>query len=109
MSRRSGVLAHVTSLPSKYDIGDMGPGAYAFVDFLSDAGQGMWQVLPLNPTNAYHGSSPYSTTSAFALNLLFLSPEVLVTEGLLSEGEAEIQANLPADKVDFGAAGRHKK
>ena len=109
MSRRSGVLAHVTSLPSKYGIGDMGPGAFAFVDFLHNAGQGLWQVLPLNPTNAYHGSSPYSTTSAFALNLLLLSPEVLATEGLLSQAEVEMQTDLPADKVDFGAVVQHKE
>ena len=64
--RMSGVLLHVTSLPSYGGVGDFGPAAYAFVDFLAAAKQRLWQVLPLNPTG--YGSSPYSALSAFAGN-----------------------------------------
>ncbi len=109
MKRRSGVLAHVTSLPSPYGIGDMGPGACAFADYLCGAGQRLWQVLPLNPTNAFHGDSPYSTISAFALNLLLLSPELLEREGLLSKGDVEVQTAFPEDRVDFRAVAEFKK
>lgn len=109
MSRRSGVLAHVTSLPSKYGIGDMGPQACAFADYLSRAGQALWQVLPLNPTSGYHSHCPYTTCSAFGLNLLLLSPEMLERDGLLAEGEIEMQGALPADRVDFHAVEELKR
>ena len=66
--RKSGILLHVTSLPGSYGIGDLGPEAYAFVAFLHDAGQRVWQVLPLIPTA--HGHSPYSSISTFAGNRL---------------------------------------
>ena len=67
MSKRgSGILLHVTSLPSPYGIGDLGPSAYKFADFLVDTRQSYWQVLPLNPTDPINGNSPYSSQSAFA-------------------------------------------
>ena len=101
MSRRtSGILLHPTSLPSPFGIGDVGPSARAFVDFLARAGQGLWQVLPLVPTG--YGDSPYQGLGAMAGNPLLLSPELLVEEGLLVEGEL---GGAPADseRVDYGA------
>src|SRR3954447_14462994 len=80
--RLSGVLLHVTSLPSYGGVGDFGPAAYAFVDFLVSAKQRLWQVLPLSPTG--YGSSPYSALSAFAGNPLLISLESLVEDGWLS-------------------------
>src|ERR1700729_2943521 len=76
--RISGILLHITSLPSYGGIGDLGPGAYAFADFLAAAKQRLWQVLPLSPTG--YGSSPYSALSAFAGNPLLISLERLVQE-----------------------------
>lgn len=80
--RMSGVLLHITSLPSYGGVGDFGPAAYAFVDFLEQAKQRLWQVLPLNPTG--YGSSPYSALSAFAGNPILISLENLVDEGWLA-------------------------
>ncbi len=79
--RTSGVLLHPTSLPGAYGIGDLGPEAYKFADFLGAAGQSLWQMLPLGPTG--YGDSPYACYSAFAGNTLLISPEQLVKEGLL--------------------------
>src|SRR3954452_2008835 len=79
--RLSGVLLHPTSFPGPYGIGDLGPEAYKFVDFLVAAGQSLWQVLPLGPTG--YGDSPYACYSAFAGNTLLVSPEQLIKEGLL--------------------------
>lgn len=81
-TRVSGILLHVTSLPSYGGIGDFGPAAYAFVDFLEASKQRLWQVLPLSPTG--YGSSPYSALSAFAGNPLLISLEKLVEQGWLS-------------------------
>src|SRR4051812_39338859 len=96
--RRAGVLLHPTSLPSKGGIGDMGPPAYAFVDFLHDAGLGLWQVLPLNPVGL--GNSPYSATSAFAGCPLLISLERLAEHGWISADELN---GLPerSGRVDF--------
>ena len=82
--RSSGILLHITSLPSPYGIGDMGPEAYRFADFLAQSGQRYWQVLPLNPVDPVHSGSPYHSHSAFAGNPLLISPEFLVQENLLS-------------------------
>jgi len=79
--RASGLLLHATSLPSSYGIGDLGPGAYAWVDRLSEAGQTCWQALPLGPTG--YGNSPYSCLSSFAGNGLLISPDFLIEDGLL--------------------------
>src|SRR6187551_3530403 len=79
--RASGVLLHVTSLPSPYGIGDIGPSAFAWVDRLAEVGQSWWQVLPLGPTG--HGDSPYSALSSFTGNTLLISPDRLIEEGLL--------------------------
>jgi len=103
--RLSGVLLHVTSLPSYGGVGDLGPAAYAFVDFLASAKQRLWQVLPLSPTG--YGSSPYSALSAFAGNPLFLSLERLVEDGWIG---AERIEGLPGHNgsVDFVEAVRLK-
>src|SRR5215510_6819975 len=83
--RASGVLLHVTSLPSPYGIGDLGPAAFAWVDRLSEAGQGWWQALPLGPTG--YGDSPYQSLSSFAGNGLLISPDGLIDDGLLRVAE----------------------
>jgi len=103
--RASGVLLHVSSLPSRGGIGDLGPAAYAFCDFLFAAKQQYWQVLPLSPTG--YGNSPYSALSAFAGNPLFISLEVLVTQGWL---EASSLDELPGTDgaADFEGAVRTK-
>src|SRR5947199_8524725 len=79
--RATGILLHPTSLPARGGIGDFGPSAYEFVDFLAAARQGLWQVLPLGPLG--YGNSPYSSTSAFAGNPLLISLERLVQHGCL--------------------------
>jgi len=96
--RASGVLLHVTSLPSPYGIGDIGSSAFAWVDRLAAAGQGWWQMLPLGPTG--HGHSPYQSLSSFAANPLILSPDQLITDGLL-QGDDLIECAFPTDHVDF--------
>jgi 4-alpha-glucanotransferase len=103
--RASGVLLHVTSLPSYGGIGDFGPAAYAFADFLASAKQRLWQVLPLSPTG--YGSSPYSALSAFAGNPLFISLERLAQSGLIAW---ERIAGLPGHDgpADFEGATRRK-
>src|SRR5438067_555321 len=98
--RRSGVLLHPTSLPSRFGIGDLGPAAFAFLEFLASARQSLWQVLPLGPTG--YGDSPYSSPSAFAGNPLLIALEALVDDGLLSEADLSELASLPTDHVDFG-------
>ena len=79
--RASGVLLHVTSLPSPYGIGDLGPSAFEWIDRLAAAEQSWWQVLPLGPTG--YGHSPYQALSSFAANPLIISPDLLVEQGLL--------------------------
>jgi len=95
--RMSGVLLHVTSLPSLGGVGDFGPAAYEFVDFLAAAKQRLWQVLPLNPPG--YGSSPYSAVSAFAGNPALISLERLANEGWIARDRVEEWARLvkPAD------------
>ncbi len=85
--RSAGILLHISSLPSKFGIGDLGTEAYKFADFLKSAGQSIWQVLPLTTVDAGCGNSPYSPTSAFAGNYLFISPELLVKDGFISSGD----------------------
>jgi 4-alpha-glucanotransferase len=96
--RRAGILLHPTSLPSKGGIGDLGPMATAFVDFLHDAGQGLWQVLPLNPVGL--GNSPYSAISAFAGNVALISLERLAEHSWINAEEIAGLA-APSGKVDF--------
>ena len=105
--RASGILLHLTSLPSPYGIGDMGPGAYGFVDFLSKTRQSFWQILPLNPTPPY-SNSPYQGSSAFAGNPLLISLEFLVQEGLIKEEEAKSAQKGTAAGVNYAAVRSHK-
>ncbi|MGI8541363.1 MAG: 4-alpha-glucanotransferase [Rubrobacteraceae bacterium] len=86
-TRSSGVLLHPTSLPGAYGIGELGSEALSFVDFLENAGQSLWQILPLNPTD--DGGSPYSSPSAFAGNPLLASTERLAKDGLVEEPQPE--------------------
>lgn len=115
--RSSGILLHPTSLPGPFGIGDLGPQAYEFADFLVKAGQSLWQVLPLGPTG--YGDSPYACYSAFAGNTLLISPEKLAAEGLLDQSDlsprssASIQPSSQrtaesTDRVDFGEAHKTK-
>ena len=97
--RSSGILLHPTSLPGRFGIGDLGPEAYAFANFLIDAGQSLWQMLPLGPTG--YGESPYACYSAFAGNTLLISPEQLIKEGLLTTSDLPEQISLPAERVEF--------
>jgi 4-alpha-glucanotransferase len=97
--RASGILLHPTSLPNRFGVGDLGPQAYAFADFLEASGQQLWQVLPLGPTG--YGDSPYACYSAFAGNPLLVSPNKLFEEGLLTRQEFNDIPGLPVDRVDF--------
>ncbi len=99
--RASGILLHPTSLPGPYGIGDLGPAADRFVDFLADAGQTYWQILPLGPTG--FGDSPYQTFSAFAGNPMLISPDALQSEGLLPAGALDEAPVFPDERVDYGA------
>src|SRR3989338_5510557 len=99
--RSSGVLSHISSLPSPYGIGDLGPSAYQFVDFLHGSKQRLWQVLPINPTDAINGHSPYSSSSAFAGNVLFISPELLVKDGFLNKADIALSGEFPLTTVDY--------
>ena len=99
LTRASGVLLHPTSLPGRFGIGDLGPAAYEFVDFLASAGQTYWQIMPLGPTG--YGDSPYQSFSAHAGNLLLVSPERLAEVGLLTEDDLKGVPELPAGRVDF--------
>ena len=83
--RKSGILLHISSLPSKHGIGTFGKEAYRFVDFLEKANQRLWQILPLGPTS--YGDSPYQTFSAFANNPYFIDLDFLVKEKLLTLSE----------------------
>ena len=96
--RASGLLLHVTSLPSPYGIGDVGPAAIAWIDQLCDAGQSWWQALPLGPTG--YGNSPYQSLSSFAGNGLLISPDWLIEDGLLRESECAPPSSSPS-RVDY--------
>lgn len=101
MSERfSGILLHPTSLPSPYGIGDLGKGAYEFVDYLVEAGQKLWQTLPLGPTG--FGDSPYQSFSAFAGQRLLISPQLLVQDGLLWVEDVQDVPDFPPRQVDYG-------
>jgi 4-alpha-glucanotransferase len=85
--RAAGLLLHITSLPSPYGIGDLGPAAFTWIDRLRDAEQSWWQALPLGPTG--YGNSPYQCLSSFVGNGLLISPEFLIEDGLLKEDDCE--------------------
>ncbi len=106
--RASGILLHVTSLPSPHGIGDFGPDAYRWIDFLVRARQRYWQMLPLGPT-AHHGhNSPYLSSSAFAGNPLLISPALLIEDGWIEAGDVAVPGEWPADRVDYEAVVRSR-
>jgi len=109
LARRSGILLHVTSLPSRFGIGDLGPEAYRFADFLHRAGQRVWQILPLAPTDVRMGNSPYSSSSAFAGNSLLISPERLVEEGFLSRSDLSGAPRFRHGDIDYRLAAAFKE
>lgn len=104
--RKSGVLLHPTSLPSVYGIGDFGAEARRFVDTLEEAGQSLWQILPLVPIG--YGNSPYQSTSAFAGNILLISPDELVEMGLLTEEDLGKIPAFDKERVDYDAVKAYK-
>jgi 4-alpha-glucanotransferase len=97
--RASGILLHVTSLPSTSGIGDLGPQSYQFVDLLASINQHYWSILPLGPTRWEDGNSPYQTSSAYAGNSLLISPEKLVEAGLLPK--TSVKAITTQSKINF--------
>lgn len=103
--RRAGILLHPTSLPGRFGIGDLGPACLRFLDWMHEAGFGYWQILPLGPTG--YGDSPYQCFSAFAGNPLLVSPELLVSEGLL---DSDVVDSWPEHSgwVDYGQTSEQK-
>lgn len=108
LSRSSGILLHLSSLPGPYGIGDMGQ-AFPFIDFLQKAGQSCWQILPLTPTLPEYGNSPYSGPSAFAGNLIFISPEMLVEDGLLEQKDLRKLPRFRKGQADYRGAAKLKE
>ena len=100
MTRAAGILLSITSLPSEYGIGCFSKSAYDFVDWLQEAGQCYWQILPLGPTS--YGDSPYQSFSTFAGNPYFISLETLIAEGVLTKEECDaVDFGTKADEVDY--------
>ncbi|NJD22383.1 MAG: 4-alpha-glucanotransferase, partial [Melioribacter sp.] len=106
IERSAGILLHPTSLPGKFGIGDLGPNAYHFVDFLKSAGQTLWQTFPLGPTG--YGDSPYQCFSAFAGNPLLISFELLQKDHLLSHEDLSNIPDYNPHKIDFGSVIEYK-
>src|SRR6266481_3633467 len=98
--RASGLLLHVTSLPSPYGVGDAGPTAISWINRLAEAGQSWWQMLPLGPTG--YGDSPYQSLSSFAGNGLLISPDWLIEDELLRASDCQARS-FPQDKIDYSA------
>ncbi len=107
-TRSGGILLHVTSLPSRFGIGDLGPGAYRFIDFLARSRQHYWQVLPITTANYGCGCSPYNSVSAFALNNYLISPELMVQEGFLRRSDLRSAPRFPVSSIDFQRAIEYK-
>ena len=105
-SRSSGILLHPTSLPGGHGIGDFGPAAYRFIDFLQAAGQKLWQVLPLNPTG--YADSPFQCFSASAGNPLLISLDHLAEQGFLGRNDVRGVPAFPVEAVDYEAVSRFK-
>lgn len=102
--RSSGLLLHITSLPSAHGVGDLGPEAYRFADFLESAGQTYWQILPLTPVDPGAGFSPYSSPSAFAGNTLMISLEKLADSNLLNQHDLDVFNERPVQDVTITEA-----
>src|ERR1044071_8645928 len=99
-SRSGGILLHPSSLPGPYGIGDLGPQAYRFLDWLASTGCKLWQVLPLGPTG--YGDSPYQCFSAFAGNPYLISFDALIEDGLLTQDDFAELPEFSASRVDYG-------
>lgn len=99
--RASGILLPISSISTKDGIGDVGPAAHKFVDFLKRAGQHYWQILPLNYTTAGTAYSPYNGASAFAGNPLLISPDLMYRDGLLQKNDVQDLPDFPPGKVDY--------
>jgi len=107
-NRSAGILMHITSLPSNFGLGDLGTEAKRFAKFLQRSRQKLWQILPLSPTEAGQGYSPYSAISSMAGNTLLISPEVLVNDGLLDDKDLK-GIHIPVkEKADFASAEKIK-
>ena len=99
--RKSGILLHISSLPSEYGIGTFGKEAYRFVDFLEKAGQTYWQILPIGATG--YGDSPYQSFSSFAGNPYFIDLDLLCKDGLLKKEDYEdVDFGKDIERVDYG-------
>ncbi len=109
MKRGAGIVLHISSLASGFGIGDLGPAAYQFADFLEKAGARCWQVLPLNPTRPEYGNCPYNSPSAFAGNTILISPEFLVRDGLLSWLDLKNPPGFPKDRTDYAQVHAYKE
>jgi 4-alpha-glucanotransferase len=107
--RASGILLHVSSLPSRFGIGDLGPEARRWVDFLVRARQSYWQILPLGPLSPAGHNCPYQATSSVAGNPIFISPSLLRDDGLLTEEELNTFPVFPDEKVDYAEVAVHKR
>ncbi|MEM9295258.1 MAG: 4-alpha-glucanotransferase, partial [Planctomycetota bacterium] len=105
--RAFGVLLHVTSLPGKHGMGDLGPEAHRWARRLQSCGARWWQTLPIHPVDRYH--SPYAAASAFAGFDGLISPDLLVRDGLLKPAEARPGKRLPDRRVDYDAALAHRR
>ncbi len=104
--RTAGVILHPTCLPSRFGIGDFGPTAAAYVEWLAGAGVAWWQVLPLHPPGP--GNSPYSAISTFAGNELLISPELLVEDGVLTDEDVVEKPEFPREWVAFDQVASYK-
>ncbi len=105
--RGSGVLLHISSLPSPFGIGDLGPSAYEFADILGHTLQSFWQILPLNPTTS--DGNPYHGESSFAGNPDLISPELLLERGLIDEGDMNDPPHFPENEVVYSKVSSYKK
>ncbi|MBU0733953.1 MAG: 4-alpha-glucanotransferase [Proteobacteria bacterium] len=107
-TRGSGILFHITSLPSAHGIGDFGPAAYRFADFLVRTRQTFWQILPMNPTDPMCGNSPYFSSSTFAMSPLFISIDDLLDDGLISATDMEGLPEFIPARIDYDGVVAYK-
>lgn len=107
--RSSGILAHITSLPSTFGVGDIGPSSYRFIDFLVDCDQSYWQFLPTGPIHKHFDYSPYMSSSAFAGSFLLISPEHLFESGLISETSLSAHTEFNPYLTDYAKVENYKK
>jgi len=109
LKRSSGILLHISSLPSPFGIGDFGSCAYHFIDFLVKAGQRYWQILPITSTEYQSGNSPYSCPSSYAGNILLISPEILLKEKLLRREDCKRKPRFAASQVNYRSVISYKR